>query len=63
MPLRAFQQATVNADRTLTIEIRIMLEKLLMKHAHAFSSGPENMGRTKLIYQKIDIGDNGPVRL
>ena len=27
-----------------------------------FSSSPEDIGRTKLIYHKIDIGENEPVR-
>ena len=56
------QQAMANADPALTLEQRSALEKLLTKYSHAFSSGPEDMGRTSVIYHKIDIGDSQPVR-
>ena len=51
-----------NADPALTLEQRSGLERLLTKYAHVFSSGPEDMGRTSVIYHKIDIGDSQPVR-
>lgn len=57
------QQAMENADKSLTVEQQMALEQLLEKYSNAFSSGPDDMGRTNLIQHRIDIGENDPVRL
>ena len=51
-----------NADKALVPEQRVLLERLLRKHAGAFASGPTDLGRTSLMYHRIDIGDNNSVR-
>lgn len=61
-PVNSVQQAMVNADFALTFEQRSILENLFVKYVTLLSSGPEDMGRTNLIYHKIDIGQNEPVR-
>ena len=55
-------EAMKNADKALVSEQRVLLERLLRKHATVFSAGPTDIGRTSLIYHRIDIGDSGPVR-
>ena len=54
--------AMKNADKTFVPEQRALLERLLRKHAGAFASGLTDLGRTSLMYHRIDIGDNNPVR-
>ena len=56
------EQAMANADPALSPPQRAALEKLLTSYASGFSLGPEDTGRTNLIYHKIDIGDSQPVR-
>ena len=60
--LTTVQQAMANADPALSFEQRIALEKLLLIYSTVFSAGPEDMGRTSLIFHKIYIGENVPVR-
>ena len=60
--LTPVQQAMANADPALTFEQRSALEKLLLTYSTVFSAGPEDMGRTNLIFHKIDVGENPPVR-
>ena len=55
------EQAMANADASLSFEQNSQLEVVITKYLCVFSSGPEDMGRTKLIYHKIDIGENKPV--
>ena len=56
------KQAMANAEKMLTLKQRSSLANLLQKYNTVFSAGPENMGRTNLLYHKIDIGKNGAVR-
>ena len=51
-----------NAEATLTFDQRSALENLLIKHSNVFSTGSDDMGSTNLMYYKIDIEDNCPVR-
>ena len=51
-----------NTDKALVLEQRVLLERLLLKHAGAVESGPTDLGLTRLMYHQIDIGDNNPVR-
>ena len=60
--LPAVEQAMANAEKTLTLEQRSSLANLLQKYSRVFSASPEDMGRTNLLYHKIYIGENGPVR-
>ena len=55
------EQAMANADTSLSFEQKSQLEVVINKYSDVFSSSPEDMGRTKLIYHKIDIGENEPV--
>ena len=55
-------EAMKNADKSRVPEQRVLLERLLRKHASAFAAGPTDLGRTSLMYHRIDIGDSGPVR-
>ena len=50
-----------NADPALPYKQRSALEKLLLIYSTVFSDGPEDMGRTSLIFHKINIGENPPV--
>ena len=54
--------AMKNAAKALVPEQRVLLERLLRKHSTAFAAGPTDLGRTSLIYHRIEIGDSGPVR-
>ena len=49
-----------NSDASIWFEQK-SLKVVINKNSDVYSSGPENMGRTKLIYNKIDIGLNEPV--
>ena len=60
--LNPVQQAMANADLALLFEQRSALEKLLLTYSSVFLAGPEDMGRTSLIFHKINIGENLPVR-
>ena len=60
--LPPIEQAMANAEKTLTLEQRSSLANLLQNYSTVFSPRPEDMGRTNLLYHKIDIGENGPVR-
>ena len=60
--LTPVQQAMGNADPALFFEQRSALGKLLLTYSTVFSAGPEDMGRNSLIFHKIDIGENQPVR-
>ena len=51
-----------NADTALVPEQRVLLERLLRKHSTAFAAAPTDLGRTNLIYHRIEIGNSGPVR-
>ena len=55
-------EAMKNADKSLVFEQRVLLERLLRKHAGAFAAGPADQGRTNLMYHRIDIGDSVLVR-
>ena len=61
-PVDPVADAMKNDDKALVPEQRILLERLLCKHANAFASGPTDLRRTRLMYNRIDIGDNNPVR-
>ena len=54
--LTPVQQAMANDDPALSFEQRSALEKLLLTNSSIFSAGPEDMGRTSLLFPKIDIG-------
>ena len=56
------EQAMANADVLLSFKRKSQLEVVINKHSDVFFSGPENIGRTKLIYHNIDIGTIEPVR-
>ena len=56
------QDACDRADPALTREQKSALFTLLNKHIEAFLASAEDLGRTNLIYNTIDIGDSGPVR-
>ena len=56
--LTLVEQAMANSEASLSFEQISQLEVVINKYSDVFVSGPENMGRTKLIYQKIDIGKN-----
>ena len=43
-----------NADTSLTLDQKVMLKALLQKHSTVFSTGPMDMGRTSLIYHKLN---------
>ena len=49
-------QAIANADSALFPEQRLALEKLPLPYSNVFSFDPDDMGRTNVIYQTIDIG-------
>ena len=51
-----------NADKSLVPEQRVLLKRLLRKHSTAFAASPTDIGRTSLIYHRIEIGDCGSVR-
>ena len=51
-----------NADKSLVSKQRVLLEHLLRKHSSVFATSPTDLGRTNLMYHRIDIGDSGPVR-
>ena len=55
-------EAVKNADKSLVPEQRLLLERLLHKHASDFAADPTDLGRTSLMYHRIDICDSGPVR-
>ena len=54
--------AIKHANKALVPEQRVLLERLLSKHTTAFAAGPTDLGRTSLIYHRIEIGDSGLVR-
>ena len=60
--LTPVQQAMANADPALSPEQRAALEKLLLTYSTVFSAGPDDMGRTILIFHKIELGEIPPVR-
>ena len=60
--LTPIEQAMATADASLSPEQRSKLMELLSKHASVFSAGPEDMGRTNLIYHKIELEQSEPVR-
>ena len=39
-----------------------MLKSLLTKHKSVLSTGPEDMGRTNVIYHKIELERSEPIR-
>ena len=49
------EQAMANADASLSFEQKSQLEVVINKYSDPFSSRPEDMGRTIVIYHKIDI--------
>ena len=51
-----------NPIPTLSLDQKCQLELVINKYSDVFSSGPEDMVRTKLIYHKINIGENELVR-
>ena len=57
----AVTDAMKNVKNTLVHEQRLLLERLLSKHFTDFAAGPTDLGRTSLIYHRIEIGDSGPV--
>ena len=54
--------AMKSADKAIVPVQRVLLERLLRKHAGAFEFCRRDLGRTSLMYHRIDIGDNNPVR-
>ena len=40
----------------------MLLERLLRKHNSVFAASPTDLGRTSLMYHRIDIGESGPIR-
>ena len=54
--------AMKNADKALVPEQRVLLERLLRKHSTAFAACPTDLGRTSLVYHRIEIGNSGPMR-
>ena len=56
------EQTMAIADASLSFEQKSKLELIINKYLDVFSAGSNNIGRTKLIYHKIDIGENDPVR-
>ena len=56
------EQAMEYADASVSFKQKLQLEVVINKYSDVFSSGLEDMGRTKLIYHKIDIDENEPVR-
>ena len=55
-------EAMKNVDKSLVPEQRVLLESQLRKHASAFAAGSTDLGRTSLMYHRIEIGDSGLVR-
>ena len=51
------------ADKALTANQLVSLELVLRKYSSAFSRGSDDLGRTSLIFYKIDTGEGGPIRL
>ena len=51
-----------NVDKALTTAQVASLESVLKKHSSAFSRGSEDLGRTSLIFHKIDTGEGLPIR-
>ena len=51
-----------NAEKSLVPDQRVLLERLLRKHASAFAAGPTDLGCISLMHHRIDIGDSAPVR-
>ena len=60
--INPIQQAMENADTSLTLDQKAMLKALLQKHSTVFSTGPMDMGRTSLIYHKIELDAEASVR-
>ena len=60
--LNPIEIAMANADMALSLEQRSMLKSLLTKHKSVLSAGPEDMGRTNLIYHKIELKRSEPIR-
>ena len=58
----AVAEAMNKADKSLVSEQRELLERLLRKHTSDFAASPTDLGRTSLMYHRIDLGDSGPVR-
>ena len=56
------EQAMANEDDSLFFQQISKLELVINKYSDVVSSGSDNMGRTQLIYHKIGIGENEPVR-
>ena len=56
------KQPITNADASLSFEQNSQLEVVINKYSDVLSSVSEDMGRTKLNYHKIGIGQNEPVR-
>ena len=44
------EQAMANEDASLSFEKKSQLEVVINKYSDVFSTGPEDMGRTKLVY-------------
>ena len=53
--LNPIELAMTNADMALSLEQPSMLKFLLTKHKSVLSAGPEDMGRSNLIYHKIEL--------
>ena len=60
--LNPVEFAMTNADMALSLEQRSMLKSLLTKHKSVLSAGPVDMGRTNLIYHKIELEKSEPIR-
>ena len=56
------QQALNKADPLLSVQQKASLATLLDKYSDVVSSGPNDLGRTNVLYHTIDIEDHGPVR-
>ena len=56
------EEAMANADKALTEAQLVSLKSVLKKYSSAFSRGSEDLGRTSLIFHKIDTGERGLIR-
>ena len=57
--LRAMWEATPDS---LTRQQRVVIERLLVKHATVFAKSSDDMGRTNVATHKINTGDAAPVK-
>ena len=56
------QQALNKEDPSLSVQEKASLASLLDKYFDVFSSDPDDLGRTNVLFHTIDIGVHGAVR-